>query len=680
MPVLPVRNVLEEIARYDGKEVDLLATLVRSIRPTKAERKAGLVPRFDELLAMLEEGPALRAGLAQYLHRVIADKRLSRALADAGMVSGDFWHELRERVTYKLLPFQPDPRTMDHVLVNVFFVESDGDWVRTLDQEQCIRLLELMGGRGLDELPVDSFTVHELLFAVKVIGLRIAGRAFDSRVLRMVPEYENLENPFVALADELDNYVDGLPRGLVGRGTDDGTYRQINVLLGQCHSMIEQAYRNSVVHGIGFKVNQNLMSMQRMLERLELVLDAIVVDPARQGRSSTVDLVKNLVRFNTGRTHIKGFVDRSTQVLAREITQHSGRTGEHYITTTGRDYMQMLRSALGGGAIVAFACILKAWYGTFDVSLFTRAFLFSMNYAMAFIAIYLLHFTLATKQPAMTAATIAATLDAGRSAVGDERYRALSHLIARVWRSQFIAFVGNVVMAFPVAVGLAYAWGYLVGDDMLAYKSAHMIHELDPFRSPAIPHAAIAGVFLFISGLIAGSVGNKIIHARIPYRIEHHPVLKVLLSRKWRVRLASFYERNAAGVLSNFWFGVFLGSIGIVGVFFGLPLDIRHITFAAGNMGLAMVGGHWHFDAWTIGFSVLGIGLIGFFNFIVSFGLSLTLALRSRGIAFFELLPMVRAVFVHFKTHPMSFFLPVGGIFKPDEPTPAVISEEETLA
>lgn len=668
MPVTEVRKVLEEITRHQGSDVDLLARLVRAIRPTKAERARHVVPGFDRMLILLETDSELREGLSRYLFRLVQGKRVHRALVDPGMVSGEFWYELRQRLGYKVLPFQPDPGSIDHILVNVFFMDRDGDWVRELDQRACVRLLELIGGPDLHQLPRNSFLMNELLFAVKVVSLRIAGRAFDGRVLRMVPEHENLENPFLALDDELDRYVAGLREGTMGRGTDEPSYRLIGELLRLCHGMIERAYANSAVLGIGFRVNQNLVTLEHLLERLEVILSSIVVEPGTDGRSATVQLVKNLVAFNTGRTHIKGFIDRSTQVVAREISAHAGRTGERYITNSPAEYMRMLWAALGGGAIVAIACILKTWYGTLDVSLFTQAFLYSMNYAMAFIAIYLTHCTLATKQPAMTAATIAATLGNGGGRGAGDRYGMLTDLIARVWRSQFIAFVGNVVMAFPVAVVIAYGWNYLFGPEMLHYKYPKLVYELDPFASPAIPHAAIAGVFLFISGLIAGNVGNRIIHGRIPYRIEHHPALKTVMSEKWRKRLADFYERNAAGIISNFWFGCFLGSIGIIGVFFGLPLDIRHITFAAGNMGLAMVGGNWHFSVGTIVLCVVGIGLIGFFNFIVSFGMSLALALRSRGIPFAELLPIARAVAAYFRRRPMAFFLPLRE--RSDEPLP----------
>ncbi|HRP01005.1 MAG TPA: recombinase, partial [Flavobacteriales bacterium] len=63
-------------------------------------------------------------------------------------------------------------------------------------------------------------------------------------------------------------------------------------------------------------------------------------------------------------------------------------------------------------------------------------------------------------------------------------------------------------------------------------------------------------------------------------------------------------------------------------------------------------------ETWTVVWSVLGIGLIGFVNFAVSFGLSLTLALRSRGIPLRELRPIVGAVRERFRRHPTTFLVP----------------------
>ena len=653
----PLRDALEAIAASDGSDVQPLAMLVQAVRPSRGERERGETLRFAALLQLIEHQDDLREGLSRYVHRYFGDKAIGRTLTDAGMPSGSFWHELRQRLTYKVLPYQPAPETLDHALINAFFQERDADWVSALPDADVVRLLALLGVDGIDARGRHGLLMQELFFAAKVLGLRIAGRAFDGEVLRMVPEHANFNSPFVRLEDALDQYLDQLRLDEASRRPDDAARAPVIALLADCHAAIADAYRNSEALGITFRVNQHLILMERMLRRLRGVLDAIAPPAEIDGRTALARMLKEVVRISSGRTRVGAFIQESTHVVAREITQHTGRKGEHYITTSRSEYLSMLRSALGGGAIVAVACMLKAWYGSIEGSLFFHAFLYSMNYAMAFIAIYLLHLTLATKQPAMTAATIAQALDEGRRD-GSMHYDSLSELVARVWRSQFIAFVGNVAMAFPVALALAYGWNALFGPELLAHSSGKMLHELDPFRSLAIPHAAIAGVFLFISGLIAGSITNASIHRNVPLRIQEHPALKLVMSERWRRRIARAYEQHAGGVISNFWFGVFMGSVGAVGAFLGLALDIRHITFAAGNLGLGLVGIDWTTTLYTVIASVLGIGLIGLFNFIISFALSLFLAMRSRGIAFQDLLPMLVAVRHRFAREPRSFFFP----------------------
>ncbi len=663
----PLREALEAIATHDGGEAEPLGQLVRALRPTRSERVEPGAPRFKALLQLLEHDGQLRSGLAAYLMRVLGQKGVGRTLTDAGMPSGAFWHELRQRLTYKLLPYQPERESLDHVLINVFFQEEDAQWVAAIPDEDVVRLLDLLGVPGIDARERHGLLMQELLFAAKVLGLRIAGRAFDSEVLRMVPEHANFESPFVRLEDELDRYLDAVRAGRASRTRSDPGFLPVRALIGECHGAIAQAYANSATLGITFRVNQHLLTMERMLQRLQEILDAIALPDGTDGRAAFARLLKALVRYNSGRTQVGAFIAESTQAVAREVTQHTGRKGEHYITSTRSEYAAMLRSALGGGAIVAVACMLKAWYGSLEGSLFFHAFLYSLNYAMAFTAIYLLHLTLATKQPAMTAATIAQALDEGRRD-GQMTYDALAGLVERVSRSQLIAFVGNVAMAFPVGMAMAYGWNALFGPDLLAGKADKLLQELDPLASLALPHAAIAGVFLFVSGLIAGSVTNASIHRNVPLRIQEHPVLRLFMGAEWRNRLARAYERHAGGVVSNIWFGIFMGSVGAVGAFLGLPLDIRHITFAAGNMGLGLVGMDWSVGTYAVIMGALGIGLIGLFNFLVSFSLSMLLALRSRGIPLGELVPIARCVRDRLKRRPRAFFLPpsAGAADRPD--------------
>lgn len=46
-------------------------------------------------------------------------------------------------------------------------------------------------------------------------------------------------------------------------------------------------------------------------------------------------------------------------------------------------------------------------------------------------------------------------------------------------------------------------------------KATTLLHSLNPFTSLAIPHAAIAGVCLFLSGLIAGYFDNMSVYRKV---------------------------------------------------------------------------------------------------------------------------------------------------------------------
>ena len=144
--------------------------------------------------------------------------------------------------------------------------------------------------------------------------------------------------------------------------------------------------------------------------------------------------------------------------------------------------------------------------------------------------------------------------------------------------------------------------------------------------------------FLFLSGIISGNISNRNKHFQVAYRIQENPFLKQTFGIQKGLKIFSnWVENNWAGVISNIWFGVFLGSTASVGIFFGLNLDIRHITFASGNFALGIYGNQFTIDFWTFFWSIIGIGLIGFINFIVSFTLSMLLAFRSRNIPLIEL-------------------------------------------
>lgn len=612
---------------------------------------------FEVVLEYLQNSPEITENLSYYIQNIFNGKPFVLSLTEANILSENaFIPELKKRVLNTVLPPVENENTVWYVVdaVSVRPVR-DLKYFKNLEQEQLDELFRLL---KIDDFVKKAPVKADLLFSMNVLAWRLIGTAMEVDVIKMVPEYRNFDNPFLALQDELDILVAEFRQNpLIELHSKDQNYKQIKVYLEQCQDFVNTAFKNSSKYGISGKINQSLLKIRQQLQRISEILNILVIDEEGDYIKKSEELFLKILEYKSHKNNLLELADDSTRLMSHLITNHTAETGSHYITSSFRDYMSMFWKASGGGVIVGALCILKMLYSFSEGSEFGHAFLYALNYAMGFVMIYLMGFTLATKQPAMTAATMAKVLSEGENT--KKNYVEFAHLVSKLFRSQFIAFVGNVLWAFPVALALIYGLDVLFNTNLAAYKADKLLRDLDPFRSKAILHACIAGVFLFISGIIAGNVGNNSVYYQIPKRLERSVLINRLFGPKFATGISKYYAKNWAGIISNFWFGVFLGVTGPVGTFLGLDLDIRHITFAAGNFALGLYGQDFSVTNYTFWVSFVTVFLIGFFNFLVSFGLSMVLAFRSRKVNLGEVREIIREIFRYFFKNPLRFFFPI---------------------
>ncbi len=635
----------------------LLYDLVRYFRPKRVSHNISLL----ELIGYLQENPEQCKILGAYIKDLLSGRQFGRMISEVGILQdSSFFYELNRRFLAKILPFQPEKDTLQYILNQVFYLQTDYLWIERIDRKEFRVLFELLGFHDLfaqEEHQHNSLT--QLCEAIGLITQRMSGRTLESDIIYMVPEYSYLESPFLSFEREFDSMREPILQG-EPLNEENLNYKQLMVLFHQCQDFVQQAYKNTSKYGITMRVNQGLLRLNQQLSRVKTLIELLVVSSKKDKIDNTICMALKLIEYNCYKNNIRTFIKESTQTVTYEITQFNASTGEKYITDTPKEYLKMLRASLGAGFIVGFLCIFKALLHEVHASAFGHAFLYSMNYAFGFILIYLTGSALATKQPSMTATTLARVVEEGmkKQCKEEEKHSEFAMFFARLWRSQFIAFVGNVIMAFAVALLLVWGAERLWGMNIVAHSWDKLLTDASPIHSKLILHAAIAGVFLFISGIIAGNVSNKQKHNQFAYRIEEHPILKRALGVKRTKKLAAWLDHKRPGILSNFWFGVFMGSTASIGTFFDLDLDIRHITFVSGNIAMGLYGAAFHL-VWSMWIWIfVGLVIVGFINFIVSFGLSLWVAFRSRNIPDSEIFALIKAVWRHFKKAPMSFVLP----------------------
>lgn len=646
--------------RDEKNNLEPLIELIQLIRPLKVKNLQTV--DLSELISFLKENQTCRKELSVYLKEILKNRKFNKIFSDAAILRDvDFIFEVKKRILAKILPYQPQKDTLEYVLNQVFYLATDSVWVSKIPMNQLEELYDLLEFESMYENVEPNSTLSEVLIAMHLITQRISGRAMETDVIKMVPEFDDLESPFSAFEKELfliEDEIRNSEKHYIA--TDDLSLAQVFVLLNHCEEFVEKAFRNSSKYGISLRVNQNLLKIKQQLERLRFLISLLNVETEADKKNKGIVMALQLIQFNCYKNNVRQFIAQSIQLISYEITQHTAKTGEKYITESRNEYFKMFWNALGGGLIVGVLCIIKVMLSKADTSIFGHAFLYSMNYAFGFIAIYILGFTLATKQPAMTASALIKALEEGESKQGKrtEKYNAFAILFARVFRSQFIAFVGNVIMAFPVSLFGIWLIDYAFDYNIAATKWEKLITDISPIHSMAIFHAAIAGVFLFLSGIISGSVANRDKHNQVYFRIAEHPLLKKSFGKKRTLKLSAWYEKKWAGIISNFWFGVFMGSTSSIGLFLGLNLDVRHITFVSGNLALGLYGANYEISNSMLFWGIFGIGVIGLVNFMVSFSLSLGLAFRSRAIPLLELRFVTASIWNHFKSKPFSFFFP----------------------
>ncbi len=652
---------LQIYAETQKTDVEFLVKIVNVFRPNDIN----VIYTIDlaPLLSLLEENNDYKKFFSTYLNDLLKKKDFDQIISDAGIIKDtDFLYEIRKRFSEKILPYQPSKNSLQFILNQVFYRSTDPQWIDRIPEEQIDVLLQRLDIKSIYTEGTKNFELLELLYGIEVLIQRISGRAMESDVNKMVPEFQNFDSPFIAIQREFAELNDKLIRSdQKFISSDDLSYKQVMILHKQCQAYINTAFANSHRYGISLKVNQSLLRIRQQLDRINELLPYLVVNTDDDKLKKTRDLSLTLIKYNCNKNNIRQLVNESTQLLSYEVTQHTARTGEHYITNSRKEYFKMFRTACGGGLIVAFLCVFKVLLSKIQTSDLGYAFLYSMNYALGFIAIYLLGFTLATKQPAMTASALISALEQGTKTKGESvssKYKSFAVFFARVFRSQFIAFAGNVLMVFPIALLLIWLIDVLFNYNIAHEKWHALLTDLSPVHSPAVFHSAIAGFFLFISGIIAGSIANRDKHNSVYYRIQEHPLLKKTLGKQKTNKIAKIYEKKWAGIISNFWFGVFMGTTASVGLFIGLNLDIRHITFAGGNLALGLYGGNFDIPTSMIVWGIFGIGVIGLINFLVSFSLSLSLAFRSRNIPLLELRLVAISIWNFFKERPSAFFFP----------------------
>jgi site-specific recombinase len=647
--------------------LDFLVGFFGAIRPARGRRVAGA--NLERVTAALAESPMLLHNLQHAVLSQLAHTDLSSALVESGIpLARGFWQEFFGRLRHKLLPPLQDENDFLYVLNRVFFRRHDYRWVEDIPRSAWVSFFEQL---GLSLQIDDGRILHQLAASLRTLSFQVAQLGLEKEVLGYIPAEDREKNPFVAqnyLVQELERE---LAKDREEWTTDDAMQEisdRISRLLNHCSQSVDFARQNHIRRGASLHQTYMLLLISNRLERMAVLID--LLDRENKFDSARfVETFRMLVRNENRKNSILEFMSQSLGYLAYQIAEHKGAKGSKYITSTRAEYRAMLASAMGGGAWICLVVLIKNLLIRVPMAIFWHGFAYSVNYSLGFILIEETGATLATKQPAFTASAVASSLDTRKNTYQPNLYN-LAVTVAKVSRSQIASFAGNLIVVFPGAALLAWGYDKLMGAKLVSGDAAmKMLRDQHPWESLSLLYACNTGVFLFLSGIIAGYVQNKIVYGRISRRLQTHPVLRLSVPKERLRRLADYVERHAGTLIGNICLGFFLGMAGFIGEIFGSHFDIRHITISAGNVSIAVYGlGLRNIPMGFLVEVLLGVMGIGFLNFLVSFSLAFAVAARSRGVRIREYPQFLGILGRYFLRNPLDFIRPRRRVNEEDTP------------
>jgi site-specific recombinase len=549
-----------------------------------------------------------------------------RVISEAGLPDEAFLvRELLARAVRHLLPVDEVEGDLYVLMDSLNLKESDARWVASLSQPLIASWAETFRP-----------STFSILASCKILALRAANVALSRDLIAFADDEDITKSPFF--------HLPGIVEHVIRHPEDFHLWEQQRAA---CEDQLQTVNQSLADRGSSANLIFRVRLLRSLLGRIQQVIS--LERPDSDARKLAVTVVHGFA----SQRRIRGVLSASARRLARSVVERTGRAGKHYIAKDTQQWGVMGLGAVLAGVITSFTALFKYSLSAVIHAPMLLAVAHSLNYVVSFLLMQAGGFLLASKMPAVTAATL---VDAMEDPAKDH----MASLQA-ISKTQFIVTISNLIGAIPASIAIDRLYNAVRGHPFLPEPAAeHGIRMLFPQASLTILFAITTGVFLWLSSLATGWTANYLALHRMGSAISNSLRIRHKLGPARAEKLANWVKHHAPGSVGYIILGFLLGAVPIMFELFGIPLEVRHVTLAAASLGYALdaslLHGQLHWQDALLAFS--GIALVGILNIVTSFVLSFLLAIRARNIGEVQSRRFLREVGQELLAHPFSFLLP----------------------
>jgi site-specific recombinase len=421
---------------------------------------------FNDIIELLKSDEKLANRFSFEVKSIFRLEGFCYVLSSSNIqLHGSFWQEFSSKVRAKILPKLNSTNAFKYRLQKLFNFDLDSQWLAKITKEQLRQLTDIAFSIKEEN---DNQIEEAVSIAIRLVSHKIAALGIENR---MVIRYQNPlvhQNQFMQLPHSVDSFLEIYKSGIGAEQSKDNVRAHLDKLRRHLQDVLDA----SEIQGTDIQKTFLVSKTRQLIDRLENL--CVCLQPGNQDADLAIHrIAQDIVEEEYSSQNFRGFFKSNLKTLSLRVSEHTSHTGEHYIASGLREYSKFLYAAIGAGFIVSILVFFKAWLHMTHLPLFWEAMVYSLNYVLGFVLIQVFHFTLATKQPAMTAPAMASKIkDIGvKDNEGGQAIEDFVDEVTHLVRSQVVAVFGNVLMVVPCVllvnvlvaplVALAMAWGFL---------------------------------------------------------------------------------------------------------------------------------------------------------------------------------------------------------------------------
>ncbi len=602
--------------------------------------------RLETVLSLVESQGELRVQFQQQVREILNEVRSVELFAEAGLHPREgLWSEAARRLMEELLPSAREDTDLSKLVFRLYPTGKAIERLIALPDETFERLAHLIS--PVNDASAWAVQREDLTQALHLLGVHAWESALSPGLRARSHAGAIEESPFYQLQQTTGELV-------MQRGAAPVLESWRRKIL-HCRDEMKYVHERMEDTGVSTSLVFDMGTIERAIGRMESIAEVLFIAEPHQSIAAVKRLLDDVMNARREEMSLRALFGENSSLMARKVVERTGKAGEHYIANSRSEYRAIWRASLGGGLVTVLTAAVKMRIVEARLPPFVDGMAAATNYALSFILLQHLHLALATKQPSVTAATFAGIV---RTTRGRARLEKVAEFISRITRSQLASAAGNLLAVGLGCVVFARLWVLIFARPYLAVPSAEHVYEtLDPFKSGTVIYAALTGVILWVSALAGGWVENFATFNRVPEAIAQHPIGRKLGRRRMK-RLADFVAANLSGWTSCIVLGFLLGFTPAVGKFFGIPLDVRHVTLSTGTLALASAsfGRDWLYRGWFT-YTLFGIAVIFVLNLGVSFAIAASVAMKAYSVSKRDQFRLIRYTAASFLRSPRRFFI-----------------------